>query len=33
MIFQKELSAYVCVSCSYVRYVNPVNRKEMTPGI
>ena len=32
LLYDKELSAFICPVCSYARYVNPVNRKEMTPG-
>jgi hypothetical protein len=31
LLYDKELSAFICPVCSYVRYVNPTNRKEMTP--
>jgi len=26
------MSAFICPVCSYVRYVNPTNRNEMSPG-
>jgi hypothetical protein len=32
LLYHKELSAFICPVCSYSRYVDPVNRKEMTPG-
>jgi hypothetical protein len=32
LLYHKELSAFICPVCSYVRYVNPTNRNEMSPG-
>src|SRR5215208_2181243 len=32
LLYHKELSAFICPVCSYVRYVNPINRNEMSPG-
>ena len=32
LLYDKELSAFICPVCSYVRYVNPTNRNEMSPG-
>jgi hypothetical protein len=33
LLYHKELSAFICPVCSYVRYVNPANRNEMSsPG-
>ena len=33
LLYDKELSAFICRVCSYVRYVNPTNRNEMSsPG-
>lgn len=32
LVYDKELSAFICTVCSYVRYVNPTNRNEMSPG-
>ena len=31
LLYDKELSAFICPVCSYVRYVNPTNRNEMSP--
>jgi len=32
LLYHKEMSAFICPVCSYVRYVNPTNRNEMSPG-
>jgi hypothetical protein len=32
LLYDKELSAFICPVCSYVRYVNSTNRNEMSPG-
>src|SRR5215208_6036177 len=33
LLYHKELSAFICPVCSYVRYLNPTNRNEMSsPG-
>src|SRR5215210_7566122 len=33
LLYRKELSAFICPVCSYVRYINPTNRNEMSsPG-
>ena len=32
LLYHKELSGFICPVCSYVRYVNPTNRNEMSPG-
>ena len=32
LLYHKELSAFICPVCSYVRHVNPTNRNEMSPG-
>jgi hypothetical protein len=32
LLYLKEQSAFICPSCSYLRYVNPTNRNEMLPG-
>jgi hypothetical protein len=31
LLYDKELSAFICPVCSYVRHVNPTNRNEMSP--
>ena len=31
LLYDKEMSAFICPVCSYVRYVNPTNRNEMSP--
>src|SRR5215204_2424277 len=33
LLYHKEMSAFICPVCSYVRYVNPTNSNEMSsPG-
>jgi hypothetical protein len=32
LLYHKEMSAFICPVCSYVRYVNPTNRNEISPG-
>ena len=32
LLYDKELSAFICPVCSFVRYVNPTNRNEMSPA-